>query len=94
MAVRREFPRLQEKLGDDGMPHHMVDTAGREWKNGVLGTATDRFERRLTQKTSLIRLELAAMRLSILRWMFAFWMENLTATLAVVAMILHAVKLL
>ena len=36
-------------------------------------TASDRFERRLTEEMSTVRLEMAAMRVSLLRWMFAFW---------------------
>ena len=90
-----EYPTLQQKLGDDGVLdlHYMIDSRGREWKNDVLETATDRFERRLTQEGSLIRQEVTATRISILRWMFAFWIANLTATLTVVAMILHAAKL-
>ena len=75
MAVRREFPRLRYKLGDDGFLdlHDMMDDTGREWKKDVLQTASDRFERRLTEEMSTVRLEMAAMRVSLLRWMFAFW---------------------
>jgi len=75
MAVRREFPRLRYKLGDDGFLdlHDMMDDTGHEWKKDVLRTASDRFERRLTEEMSTVRLEMAAMRVSLLRWMFAFW---------------------
>ena len=75
MAVRREFPRLRYKLGDDGFLdlHDMMDDTGREWKKDVLQTASDRFERRLTEEMSTVRLEVAAVRISLLRWMFAFW---------------------
>ena len=38
-----------------------------------MAVATDRFERRLTEEMSAVRLEMAAMRVSLLRWMFAFW---------------------
>lgn len=85
MAVRREFPRLREKFGDDGLLdlHAMLDAHGREWKTDVLETATDRFERRLTEEISSVRVDLAAMRVSILRWMFAFWVAQLGAMLTI-----------
>jgi hypothetical protein len=95
MAVRREFPRLRQKLGDDGLLdlHGMLDETGREWKAHVLETATDRYERRLTQETSSIRVDLAAARVSILRWMFAFWVAQLGAMLGINWMILHVARL-
>ncbi len=66
---------LRQKLGDDGFLdlHGMLDRTRREWKTDVLETATDRFERRLTEEISSVRVEIAAMRVSILRWMFALW---------------------
>ena len=75
MAVRPEFPRLRQRLGDDGLLdlHGTFHETGREWKNDVLETASDRFERRITEEISAMRLEMAAMRISLLRWMFAFW---------------------
>jgi hypothetical protein len=81
MAVRAEFPLLRQKLGDDGFLdlHGMLDRTRREWKTDVLETASDRFERRLTEEISSVRVEIAAMRVSILRWMFALWASAILA---------------
>jgi hypothetical protein len=45
----------------------------------VLETATDRYERRLTEEISSVSVEIAAMRVSILRWMFALWASAILA---------------
>jgi hypothetical protein len=66
----------------------------KEWKEDVLEVATDRFERRLTQETSALRIDMAQMQTSLVRWMFVFWLGQLGVTLTVVGMILNAVNLL
>jgi hypothetical protein len=96
MTVRREYPRLRQKVGDDGFLdlRGMMDDVSWEWKTNVLETATDRYERRLTEEISSLRVELAATRVSILRWMFAFWVGQLGAMLSINWMILHVARLL
>lgn len=61
---------LKEKLGNDGLVEldSALDAAGERWKEDVLETAADRFERRLAQEISAVRIEIAASRLSIIRW--------------------------
>ena len=72
----------------------MLDVAAREWKRDVLEAASDKFERRLSQESGAIRLEIATLRLemsevrleiarsrnSMNKWMFTYW---LTAMLAI-----------
>ena len=88
MAVRRELPKLRQRLGDDGMLdlHGMLDDTGREWKEDVLHIAGNRFERRLIEETAALRMEIAAVRLeiatsrnSLLKWMFACWASAILA---------------
>ncbi len=94
MVVRREFSRLRQRLGDDGMLdlRGMLDDTGRDWKEDVLDSASDRFERRLSEELgkfrvevatefAALRVEIATTRVSMLRWMFALWV---TAILAIV----------
>ena len=45
-----------------------LDEVGQRWKEQVLEAAAERFERRLTQEVSAVRIEIAASRLSIIRW--------------------------
>jgi len=81
-----------------------------EWKKDVLETAADRFERRLTEESAGLRLEMAGLRAdlkseiwllksdmarqhtSVIRWMFAFWIGQLGFTVAVVGVILRALR--
>ena len=72
----------------------MVNLAFVEWKNDVLEVAADRFERRLTEETSAMRVEMARMQTSLIRWMFVFWLGQIGVTLAVVGVVLRAVNLL
>jgi len=76
---------------------HTLDSSGKEWKKDVLEIVTDRFERRLTEEIGAVRLEIAAVRvdiasgrLSMIRWMFGFFVAYLGVTLSLVGMILHA----
>ena len=61
-----------------------------EWKKDVLESAADRFERRLTEETGQLRVDMARMETRLIRWMFAFWLGQLGVTLTVVATILRA----
>ena len=77
----------------------------REWKEDVLETACERFERRLSENIGDVRLEMANQRVdmtsqmarmhtSLLRWMFVFWIGQLMATIGVVATMLRVANLL
>ena len=72
---------LREKLGNDGLAEldTALDEMSQRWRDHTLETAGDRFERRLTQEMSGLRIEvtnefaavgmeIAAFRLSIIRW--------------------------
>ena len=69
----------------------------RQWKQDVLETAADRFERRLIEETAGLRLEMAEvkrdmarMETRLIRWMFIFWIGQLGVTLTIVGVILRA----
>jgi hypothetical protein len=77
----------------------------RQWKQDVLETAADRFERRLTEEAAGLRLEISTMRVELrsdmarmesrlVRWMFAFWIGQFGLTITIVGIILRAVRLL
>ena len=71
----------------------MLEAAQRNWKEEVLETACDRFERRLSEEVGGLRIEMAQMHVSLVRWMFVFWIGQLAATISIVAVILRAVNL-
>ena len=62
-----------------------------EWKKDVLESAADRFERRLSEETGNLRVDMARMETRLVRWMFVFWLGQLGVTLTVVGVILRAV---
>ena len=60
----------------------MLDSHKHEWRKAVLETATDRFERRVTEESA-----------RVIRWMFGFFVAQLSVMLSLVGVILHAAKL-
>lgn len=83
----------------------MADFPLRQWKQDVLEAAGDRFERRLSEELGTfrtevardlagVRVDMANMHSSLVRWMFIFWMGQLGVTLTIVGVILRAVRLL
>jgi hypothetical protein len=78
----------------------MLDSGENRWKKDVLEIVTDRFERRLTEEIGAVRLEIAALRvesaagrLSMILWMFVFWVGQVALNVWVVLTIFHATKL-
>jgi hypothetical protein len=61
-----------------------------QWKQEVLQSATERFERRLTDESDTLRVDMARMETRLVRWMFVFWLGQLGANLAVTAFVLRA----
>lgn len=59
----------------------MLNLALLEWKQDVLESAADRFERRLSEETGKLRVEMARMETRLIAWMFVFWLGQLGATL-------------
>ena len=75
------------------------------WAEHVLSIAAERFERRLTQEISGLRVdlthemhdgfaavtkEMAELRAELLKWSFAFWIGQFAATIALLAFMLRA----
>ena len=57
----------------------MANFAFSEWKNDVLESATERFERRLTEETGMLRVEMARMETRLIAWMFVLWLGQIGA---------------
>ena len=83
---------LRSRFGEDGTLAFLdvLTSAGDEWREDVLETATERFERRVMEETGGIRQEMSAFRLDMtrelakirvewLRWSFVFWMGQVAA---------------
>ena len=98
---------LRTALGDDATfgVIELLNAEHNDWSEDVLTTASDRFERRLTQEAALIRqdmqrslqdglgairADLANARVEMLRWSFVFWIGQVAAVAAVFAFIVRA----
>ena len=89
---------LMERLGDKGSTglNKMLD-ANIDY---VLEKTAERFERRLIEETSKIRVDMAQMRtdlhceivsgrFELLKWAFAFWVGQLVAMVAILSVMLR-----
>ena len=61
MDLEQVVPSLRQRLGPDATAGlvKLLDGAGDEWTEGVIEVVADRFERRLSEETSKVRVELA-----------------------------------
>lgn len=91
MQRLRVVPALRERLGDQGTEAltDMVYVATRELRDEVLEACSNRFETRLTQEISALRVdvtkELSGMRAELVRWSFVFWITQLGAVAGLLA---------
>lgn len=98
MDIQHVPAALSERLGHEATADlvHVVNTAGREWKDETMNGAAERFERRLIEETSKLRVEMAQMeaRLTgkmadLLKWSFVFWIGQVVAITAIMSVLLR-----
>ena len=97
---------LRDRLGRDGMLGlvDLLDGEEDRWRERVLNSATDRFERRLTEEVSSLRVEfrraldegltgvrqeLSTTRVELLKWSFLFWLGQVGAVAGLLAFMLR-----
>ena len=97
---------LRSRLGDDGTIGlvELLDSERKDWSERVLSVAADRFERRLTEEISALRVELretlstglnsirqelATARVEALKWSFVFWIGQVAAIAALLSFMLR-----
>jgi hypothetical protein len=73
MSSNRVPSELRERLGDEAALGlvELLDSERAEWSEHVLSVAADRFERRLSEEISGVRVELSAVRTDIVRELHA-----------------------
>ena len=83
---------LRARLGDDSTFGliEVFDSERKDWSDQVLTAAADRFEHRLSEEISTLRVELhdgllsvrqelATTRVEMLKWSFLFWLGQVAA---------------
>jgi hypothetical protein len=108
MVSGRMPAALRSRLGDDGTFGliELLDAERKEGNEQMLTLAADRFERRLTEEVSGLRLEfhealqeglsavrreLATTRVEQLKWSFVFWVGQVAAMAGLLAFMLRGV---
>jgi hypothetical protein len=102
--MARPARALREKLGSEAMSdlQGFVDDAGRQWKDDMLTTAGERFERRLAEEIGALRVDMAkefgALRVemitngsSMVKWLFLLSIGQVVAVSAMMAFLLKTV---
>jgi hypothetical protein len=95
-------PALVERLGNSGSIGltDMLDEHRRRTIDDVLEKTAERFERRLVEETSKLRVDMAQMRsdlhgelvagrFELLKWAFVFWAGQVVAMVAVMGLMLR-----
>ncbi len=79
-----------------GVPPALRHKLGEAASDDVMGMfadahtiATESFERRLVEESGKIRLEIAALRVDLLKWSFLFWIGQLAAVSGILHMLLR-----
>ncbi len=86
---------LRGRLGDEASFGliELVETERKDWSQQVLSTAADRFERRLAEELTGLRLqitqELVTTRVDMLKWSFVFWIGQVAAMAGLLAFMKH-----
>ena len=91
---------LRQRLGDDGA-HELAEYVGHQgdaWRRDAMTACTDRIDVRIERFAlredfikgfSEIRQEMAALRVELLRWSFAFWLGQVVTTAGLMALLIR-----
>jgi hypothetical protein len=106
MVSSRVPAALRARLGDDATFGliEVLDSDRKEWSEHVLSVAANRFERRLTDEISVLRVEvrdalhdglssvrqeMATTWVEMLKWSFLFWLGQVAAMAGLLAFMLR-----
>ena len=88
-------PALRARIGHEATQGlvELLETRDRMWSEHMMDLAVERFERRLAEELWKFRLavtqEIATSRVELLRRSFVFWVGQMTALAALVALVLR-----
>ena len=88
-------PALRARLGGEATEGlvKVFEVAERECTDKVMNDTVERFERRLVEEISGVRVEIthdiATLRVDLLKWSFAFWIGQVVAVATIVGVMLR-----
>jgi len=70
---------LRIKLGDQAAKElvDLINNTNKSVKEGVLETASDRFERRLSEFKGEVKADISSAKADLIKWMFVFWLGQI-----------------
>ena len=77
---------VRDRLGDSGSDGLLMMFAEAH------RIATESFERRLGEETSILRRDMAELKFDILKWNFLFWIGQLAAMTAILSLMLRDLR--
>lgn len=93
---------LVERLGEKATTAmvEMIEDSDRRWADSVLEKTAERFERRLVEETSKLRVDMAQLRadlhgeivssrFELIKWNFVFWIGQVVALAGVMSLMLR-----
>jgi hypothetical protein len=97
MRATSVLQALRDRLGHDATIGllEFVSAEQAEWSDRVLTVGVERFERRLAEELATLRVALVQEihdgKVQTIRWTFMFWAGQMTAFMAVLALLLRIV---
>lgn len=62
----------------------LLNKSNSKQKDDVLSFVVDKFERRLSEESSKLQVELSKTRADIIKWMFIFWVGQIGVLLGII----------
>jgi len=81
MPVLTVEKALKQALGDDGTDSliRLLNQAQQEQKENILEFVEEKFERRLSEEISSVRVDMHKIQANLIKWMFIFWITQIAA---------------
>jgi len=94
---------LRERLGEDATHefYDYIENSGEKWRRDVTTACTERMDVRMENLASRedlaegfarIAREMGNIRVELLRWSFAFWISQVAATTALMALLIRLLQ--
>ncbi len=97
MEILTVPPPVRERLGDaatDGLVMMFAEAhrIGEDRLDRRIAEVSERFDRRLTEETAKLRLDMADLKFDLLKWSFLFWIGQVAVLVSVLSWMLRGVR--
>ncbi len=97
MEILTVPPPVRERLGDaatDGLVMMFAEAhrIGEDRLDRRIAEVSERFDRRLTEETAKLRLDMADLKFDLLKWSVLFWIGQVAVLVSVLSWMLRGVR--